>query len=54
MRKSKFTERVILIILKQGEAGAPVGDLCRKHAIVATTSCGQWNIYFVNTRNQFN
>jgi hypothetical protein len=31
--KSRFTEPQILAILKQGESGVPVPDLCREHGI---------------------
>jgi len=37
MRKSKFTESQIVAILKEGEAGMPVAEVCRKHAISAPT-----------------
>jgi len=33
MRKSKFTESQIVAILKEGEAGMPVAEVCRKPAI---------------------
>jgi putative transposase len=33
MRKSKFTERQILAILVEGNAGLPVEEICRKHGI---------------------
>ncbi len=33
MRKSRFTERQIVVISKQAGAGVPVQDLIRKHGI---------------------
>lgn len=33
MRKSRFTEEQIIQILKEGEAGANIGELCRRHEI---------------------
>jgi putative transposase len=37
MRKSKFSESQIVAILKEGEAGVPVAEVCRKHGISAAT-----------------
>jgi putative transposase len=37
MKKSRFTEAQILAILKQGENGVPVADLCREHGISNAT-----------------
>ena len=37
MRKSRFSEQQIIAILKQSEAGAKTGDLCRQHGISAAT-----------------
>ena len=34
MKKSRFTEPQILAILKQGESGVPVPDLCREHGMI--------------------
>jgi len=31
MKRSRFTEYQIIKILKEGEAGVPVTDLCRQH-----------------------
>jgi putative transposase len=33
MKRSKFSERQIVGVLKQAEAGVPVKDLCRKLGI---------------------
>lgn len=37
MKKSRFTDGQILAILKQGESGVPVADLCREHGISNAT-----------------
>lgn len=37
MKKSKFTETQIVSILKQGDAGVPVKDLCRQAGISPAT-----------------
>lgn len=37
MKKSRFTESQIVAALKEGEAGVPVAELCRKHGISAAT-----------------
>ncbi|MCG7757323.1 MAG: transposase, partial [Nitrosomonas sp.] len=31
MKRSRFTESQIVAILKEGEVGMPVAELCRKH-----------------------
>lgn len=33
MKTSKFTESQIMAILKQGESGIPVVEICREHGI---------------------
>lgn len=37
MKKSRFTESQIVAVLKEGEAGMPVAELCRKHGISNAT-----------------
>ena len=37
MKKSRFTDAQILTILKQGENGVAVADLCREHGISNAT-----------------
>jgi putative transposase len=37
MKKSKFSDSQIISVLKQAEAGTPVPDLCREHAISSAT-----------------
>ena len=37
MRKSRFSERQIVVILKQAEAGVSVQDLIRKYGISEQT-----------------
>lgn len=37
MRKSKFTEEQIAMALRQGEAGTPAADICRKLGISQAT-----------------
>ncbi len=37
MRKSRFNEEQILAIVKEGDAGSPVGEICRRHGICQQT-----------------
>lgn len=37
VKKSRFTESQIVTVLKEGEAGIPVAELCRKHGISLAT-----------------
>ena len=37
MRSSRFKEEQIIAILREQEAGAPTGDVCRKHGISGAT-----------------
>ena len=42
MKKSRFTESQIVAVLKEGEAGVPVAELCRTHGISNATYY-MWN-----------
>ena len=37
MKAKRYTEEQIIAVLKEGEAGAMVGDLCRKYGISNAT-----------------
>jgi len=37
MKKSRFTYRQMLAILKQAENGVPVPELCREHSVSSAT-----------------
>lgn len=37
MKAKKYTEEQIIAVLKEGEAGAKVADLCRKHGMSDAT-----------------
>ena len=37
MRKSKYTDEQVAMALRQGEAGTPVAEICRKLGITETT-----------------
>ena len=41
MKKSKFSETQIVAILKQGDLGVPIKDLCRQ-AGISTATYYQW------------
>ena len=37
MKAKQYTEEQIIAVLKEGEAGAKVSDLCRKHGMSSAT-----------------
>jgi putative transposase len=37
MKAKKYTEEQIIAVLKEGEAGAKIGDLCRKYGMSDAT-----------------
>jgi len=37
MKKQRFTEEQIIVVLKEQEAGAKTADLCRRHGISEAT-----------------
>ena len=37
MRRNRFSEQQMIIIIKEHEAGAKVADLCRRHGISSPT-----------------
>ncbi len=37
MKKSRFTEEQVLVILKEQDGGTKVADICRKHGITDAT-----------------
>lgn len=45
MKRSRFSEEQIIVILKEQEAGMPTADVCRKHGISAAT-CYKWKSKF--------
>ncbi len=45
MKKSRFSVSQIIAILKQGESGIPVAQLCREHGMSAATSY-KWRAKF--------
>jgi putative transposase len=42
MKRSKFSDEQILAIVKEGEAGRKVVDLCRTHGIIEQTYYHRW------------
>lgn len=37
MKRSRFSETQVVAILKEGEAGRPVAEICREHGIASAT-----------------
>jgi putative transposase len=50
MKRSKYTDEQILAIVKEGEAGRKVADLCRTHGITER-DCGRSTL-FTSPRNR--
>jgi hypothetical protein len=40
MKKSRYSERQIIKILKEDESGMPVTDICREHGICGVHPAG--------------
>jgi transposase-like protein len=49
MKRSKYTDEQILAIVKEGEAGRKVADLCRANGITEQTYY-RWNPHLLRTR----
>ena len=45
MKKSRFTDEQIIGFIRQGDAGMPVADLCRKHGF-SNASYYKWRAKF--------
>jgi putative transposase len=45
VKRSQFTDSLIMAVLKQAEAGTPVPDLCREHG-VSTATFYKWRAKF--------
>ena len=45
MKRNRFTDEQIIVILKEHEAGTPVSELCRKHG-VSDASIYKWKAKF--------
>ena len=44
MRKSRYTEKQIIAILAESDAGAQTSELCRRHGISANTFY-RWEVF---------
>jgi putative transposase len=38
MKRSRFKEEQIIVILREQEAGSPTADVCRKHGVPSATN----------------
>jgi putative transposase len=45
MKTSRYTDSLIIAILKQAEAGSPIPELCREHGM-STASFYKWRAKF--------
>ena len=45
MKRSRFSEEQIIAILREQEAGAPTGEVCRRHG-VSTATFYKWKARF--------
>jgi len=45
MKKKKYSDAQIMVILKQAEAGVPVSELCREHGM-SSASFYKWRAKF--------
>ena len=43
MKRNRFTDEQIIVILKEHEAGTPVSELCRKHGVSDASIYGRPN-----------
>jgi putative transposase len=46
VKKSRFTDRQIIAVLKQAESGSPIPELCRQHVIISTATFYKWRSKF--------
>ncbi|MBM3985151.1 MAG: transposase [Planctomycetes bacterium] len=45
MPRRRHTDEQIIAILREGDAGAPLGELCRRHGISSKT-CHRWKAQY--------